>query len=75
MRDYLPLIRKDSMHGLAVYMKEGLLSAQDLSLENSVDFYLCFQLALLHLLSYFFFQYQSPSLYLCMVFDAIQGQF
>ena len=42
MRDYLPLIRKDSMHGLAVYVKEGLLSAQDLSLENFVDFYLVF---------------------------------
>ena len=75
MRDYLPLIRKDSMHGLAVYVKEGLLSAQDSSLENFVDFYLRFQLALLHLLSYFFFHYQSPSLYLCMAFDAIQGQF
>ena len=36
VRDYLPLIRKDSstyMHGLAVYvMKEGLPFAQDLSL-------------------------------------------
>ena len=45
MRGYLPLIRKDSgtyMHGLAVYVKEGLSFAQDLSLENSVDPYLCF---------------------------------
>ena len=35
-----PLIRKDSsihMHGLAVYVKEGLPSARDLSLENSAD--------------------------------------
>ena len=34
----LPLIRKDSsthMHGLAVYVKEGLPFARDLSLENS----------------------------------------
>ena len=37
VRDYLSLIRKDSsthMHGLAVYVKEGLPFAQDLSLEN-----------------------------------------
>ena len=34
---YLPLIRKDStthMHGLAVYVKEGLPSAWDVSLET-----------------------------------------
>ena len=51
MRDYLPLIRKDPsihMHGLAVYVKEGLPFAWDLSLENSPDSYLCFCLALLH---------------------------
>ena len=49
MRDYLPLIRKDSsthMHGLAVYVKEGLPFAWDLSLENSPDSYLCFRLIL-----------------------------
>ena len=48
VRDYLPLIRKDSstaMHGVAGYVKEGLPFAQDLSLENSTDSYLCFQLA------------------------------
>ena len=59
-RGYLPLIRKDSsthMHGLAVYVKEGLPFAWDLSLENSADSYLCFQLALLHSVSYFFFIY------------------
>ena len=58
MRGYLPLIRKDSsthMHGLTVYVKEGLPFAWDLSLENSADSYLCFQLALLLLHSYFFF--------------------
>ena len=45
MRGYLPLIRKDSgthMHGPTVYVKEGLPFAQDLSLENSADSYLCF---------------------------------
>ena len=38
VRGYLPLIRKDSitrMYGLAVYVKEGLPLARDLSLENS----------------------------------------
>ena len=51
VRGYLPLIRKDSsthMHGLTVYVKDGLPFAWDLSLENSADSYLCFQLALLH---------------------------
>ena len=59
------------MHGLAVYVKEGLPFARDLSLENSADSYLCFRLALLHLVSYFFFLYPSPSSTLCMVFDSI----
>ena len=52
---YFLLIRKDShMHGLAVYLREGLYFARDLYLENSTDFYLCFRLALIHPLSYFF---------------------
>ena len=42
------------MHGLAVYVKEGLPFAQDISLENSADSDLCFQLALPHSVSYFF---------------------
>ena len=45
VRGYLALIQKDStihMHDLAVYVKEGLSFTQDLSLENSADFYLCF---------------------------------
>ena len=74
VRGYLPLIRKDSsthMHGLAVYVKEGLPFARDLSLENSADSYLCFRLALLHLVSYFFFLYRSPAL--CTVFDSISS--
>ena len=57
VRDYLPLIRKDSsthIHGLALYVKEGLQFAWDLSLENSADSHLCFRLASLHSSSYFF---------------------
>ena len=61
------------MHGLAVYVKEGLPFAQDLSLENSADSYLCFQLALLHSVSYFFFLYRSPSSALCTVFDSVSS--
>ena len=74
VRGYLPLIRKDSsthMHGLAVYVKEGLTFAQDLSLENSADSYSCVRLALLHSMSYFFFLYRSPSSSLCTIFDSI----
>ena len=51
LRDYLPLIRKDSiihMHGLEVYVKGRLPFAWDLSLENSTGSYLHFRLALLH---------------------------
>ena len=54
---YLPLIRKDSRthrHGLAVYIKEELPFVYSLSLENSADSYLYFQLASLHSVSYFF---------------------
>ena len=42
VRGYLPLIQKDCstyMHGLAVYVKEGLPFARDLSLENSAESY------------------------------------
>ena len=49
------------MHGLAVYVKKGLPFAQDLSLENSADSYLCFQQAF----------YRSPSSSLHTVFDFI----
>ena len=61
------------MHGIVVYMKEGLPLALGLSLENSADSYLCFRLALLHSASYLFFLYQSPSLSLCKVFDSISS--
>ena len=43
MRGYFPLILKDSathLHGLAVYVKEGLPFTQDLYLENPADSYL-----------------------------------
>ena len=60
MRGYLPLIGKDSithMRDLAAYVKRGLPFERDLFLENSADFYLCFRLASLHSVSYFFFLY------------------
>ena len=65
-------LKKDSithMHGLALYLKERLPFAREISLKNSVDCYLCFWLALLHSVSYFFFLFWSPSL-LCTVFDS-----
>ena len=62
------------MHGIAVYVKGGRLPfAHHLSLENSADSYLCFRLALLHSVSYFFFLYQSASSSLCTVFDSISS--
>ena len=76
VRDYLPLIWKDSsthINGVTVYVKEVLPIPWDLSLENSADSYLCFQLALLHSESYFFFLYQSHSSSLCTVFDSISS--
>ena len=45
VRGYFPLFQKDSsthMHGLKVYVKEGLPFAWDLSLENSSNYYLGF---------------------------------
>ena len=58
------------MHVLAVYVKEGLPFTQDLSQENSADFYLCFRLSLLHStlfpLSITFFVF-------CMVFYSISS--
>ena len=66
VRGYLPLIqmeRSTYIHGLAVYVKEGLPFAQDLSLENKLYF--------THLLSYFFCHYQSPSLSLSTAVGSI----
>ena len=76
VRGYLPLIRNDfsiHVHGLAVYVKEGLRFARDLFLENSADSYSCFRLALLDSVSYFFFLYRSPSSFLCTVFGSISS--
>ena len=39
------------MHGVTVYVKKLLPFAQDLSLENSPESYLSFQLVLLHSVS------------------------
>ena len=75
VKGYLLLAPKDSiihMHGLAVYMKEGLPFAQDLPLESCVDSYLCFWLALPHSVSYFLFLYRPPSS-LCKVFYSISS--
>ena len=41
------------------------------SLGNSADSYLCFRLALLHSVCYFFFLYRLLSSSLCTVFDSI----
>ena len=60
------------MHGLAVYVKEGLSFPWDLSLKNCADSYSCFRLAVLHTVFYFFFLYQSPSS-LFMVFNSISS--
>ena len=72
---YLPLVSKDSithMHGLALYVKEEFPFARDLSLENFLDTFLCFWLALRHSVSYFFFLYQSPSS-LCAIFNSVSS--
>ena len=66
VKGYLPLIQTDSathMHDLAAYVKEGFPCARDLFLEKSADSYLCFRLASLHSVSYFFFLYRLPFLY------------
>ena len=48
LSSFNPKRLSNHMHGLAVYVKEGLPLARDLSLQNSADSYLCFRLALLH---------------------------
>ena len=76
VKGYLPLILKDSIahiHGFAVYVKEGLPFAHDLSLENSADSYLCFWQALLHSVSCVFFLYRSPPLLLWTDFYPISS--
>ena len=69
-RGCLPLVQKDyvaHMHGLAVYVKEGLIFARHLFLENSVHSYSCFQLALLSALLRF--RLSSIFLSLCSLFN------
>ena len=76
VRVCFPLIQKDSithMHGLAVYVKEGLPFARDLFIEASTDRYLCFRPALLHSVSHFFFLDRSPSSSLYTIFDSVSS--
>ena len=62
------------MHGLVVYLNEGLPFPQDLSLENSADSYTCLRLTLLYLVSYSTsFSSISLSLSLCMPFNSISS--
>ena len=58
------------MHGFAVYLKEGFPFTREYSPEK--DSYICFQLDLLHSVSYFFFLHQSSSS-VCVVLDAISS--
>ena len=56
MTGYLPLIRKDAishLHGVAVFVKEGLPLARDLSLENFTDSYIFEWLYFTHFLTSF----------------------
>ena len=50
-----------------------IIDTRDLSLENSAGSYVCFRLALLHSLSYFFFLYWSTSSSLCTIFDSVSS--
>ena len=71
---YIPLICNDSsthMHDLGVFVKEGLPLGQEISLETFGDSYMCFRLALLHSVSYFFFLYRSPSSPSCSALDGV----
>ena len=56
-----------------MWKKDFLFFARDLSLENSEDSFLCFQLGLLHSVSYLFFLYWSPFSLLSTVFDSISS--
>ena len=54
-----------------ILWERGASFAWDASPENSVNFYICFCVALLHSVPYFFFLYQSLSSSLSTVFDVI----
>ena len=53
--------------------KGGTSFLWDLSVEISEDSFVCFRLALVHWLSYFFLHYQCLSSFLYMVFDTISS--
>ena len=55
-----------------MWRKDFLLHDSYVTLENSADSCLCFCLALLHSVSYFFLLYWSPSS-LCKVFDSVSS--
>ena len=75
VRRYLPLIRKDSnTHAWSCSLCERMTSfCRELISRKLCRFLLCFRLALVHSLSYFFSLYRSPSLSLCTVFDSISS--
>ena len=70
---YAWLFHDFHVHGLVYYVKDGPPFSWDLSLENSADSYVCFQLVLLELVLYFCSLYQSPSSYLFTVFNSISS--
>ena len=68
VRGYLYLIKQDSathINGLAVYLKDGLLSVKDRLILRRLSGFLCFWLALRHFASHFFFLYGLYSPFLC----------
>ena len=76
VRGYLPFIQTDfstHMHGFAVYLKERIPFARDLSLENSEKFLLMFSTGFASLIVLLLFLYRSPSSSLCTVFDSISS--
>ena len=75
LRGYFTLNQKDSTtHPWSCSSCEGRTSFHNkTTLENSADSYVCFQMALLHSVSGFFFLYQSLSWSLCTVFDVISS--
>ena len=75
VRSYLPLIRKDlvtRMHGLALYVKEELRFASDLSFETSENSYSCFWMAFqLSFSALLFFRCQLPFSSLFTIFNVV----
>ena len=51
-------VKQRHMHGLAVYIKEGIPCARDPSFESSDQPFMCFRMALLHSTSFIFFLYR-----------------